>query len=265
MITRLLQFTLVSAILLAAVLYFLLPGEQERLDQALIQRQGKDIETGAMIYAVNCRSCHGIRGEGIGQLGPALSDAHFFTARLKEIGWPSTLENYINATVTHGRMMGTRPMYAGNGKTAVMAPWSLALGGVLRPDEITTVTNFILNWERTAMGKVKLEMIKIPEESAQDPKVIARGEKVFKNSCVSCHSYGNIPAKEKIGPDLSKIHSVASSRKEGMEAMDYIRESVLIPGNYTVEGFEDAAQQHPCSPTTLSQSELKAVCGFLLQ
>jgi len=217
-----------------------------------------------MLYSANCRTCHGLRGEGVGQLGPPLSDAHFFTSRLKEVGWQSTLEDYINATTEHGRMMGTRPIYAGNGSTSVMSPWHQKFGGPLRSDEIRTITAFILNWEQTARGEVELVELEIPQSSFQDPDVVERGTAVFAATCSRCHRYGEIGAPETPGPDLTGIMEVAGSRRDGMESPDYLRESVLIPAAFVVDDYAQIPVENSCG-AVLTESELTAVIGFLMQ
>ena len=65
------------------------------------------IETGAKTFQANCSRCHGENGQGL--IGPPLNDAHFFTARMTEMGWEGTLKDYIIATVATGRPISTRP------------------------------------------------------------------------------------------------------------------------------------------------------------
>ncbi|MCG6930059.1 MAG: c-type cytochrome [Desulfofustis sp.] len=251
------------SVLLFALLTYLAATEPDRLVQAQQLQNGRNIEQGAMLYSLNCRTCHGLRGEGVGQLGPALGDAHFFEERLAEVGWQSTLEEYIIATTEHGRLMGTRPIYAGNGSTAVMSPWHQKFGGPLRSDEIRTIADFILNWEKTAEGSVVLVELELPKSHPQDPAVIRRGAAVFDLHCSRCHRYGNRAAHEIEGPDLTRILSVAGTRRADLEAADYLRESVLIPNAYIVDGYQALAAQNGCG-AVLTESELTAVSGFLM-
>ena len=160
---RLQHLTTIGAVVLAAFLFYLLATERSRLSRATAAWEAQKIERGAALYSLHCRLCHGNRGEGVGQLGPPLSNEHFFKKRQTEVGWHSTLETYIVATTAHGRMMGTRPIYAGNGSTAVMSPWAQLYGGPLRADEINLLTAFILNWKSTATGKVQLNELQLPK------------------------------------------------------------------------------------------------------
>jgi hypothetical protein len=44
-------------------------------------------------------------------------------------------------------------------------------------------------------------------------------------------------ARGTIGPDLSHVGSVASQRKPGTAAADYLRESIVDPDAFTVPGY----------------------------
>lgn len=250
-----------SAFLLAFFCFVFLAMEKTKLSRANIRYTGKDIELGAHLYGLHCRNCHGIQGEGIGQLGPPLHDKLFFTARTKEVGWTGTLDDYIKATTSHGRMMGTRPLYAGNGSTMVMPPWSNKEGGVLMDHEINAVTKFVLNWEATALGEVEFEKLLIPRVSIKTEETVARGKEIFGASCNTCHGFDGFDNPQEQGPDLADIKTVAPTRRDGMEAEDYIEESLLIPDMYLVEGFGSTST---CGPP-LSISELQAVTAFLLK
>jgi len=68
------------------------------------------------------------------------------------------------------------------------------------------------------------------------------GEKLFKQAvignhagCVTCHSLeADVTV---VGPSLSGIANTAASRIPGRSAEEYIRESILDPNAYVVEGF----------------------------
>ncbi|WP_028583648.1 cytochrome c [Desulfogranum mediterraneum] len=259
----LLEVLLGTTLLLAALLLYLGPGESVRLEQAAAGYRGRAIETGAELYHLHCRLCHGIRGEGVGQLGPPLSDRHFFLKRLSEVGWQFTLSRYVASTIEYGRMMGTRPIYAGNGSSAVMPPWHQRLGGVLRGDEVAALTAFVLNWQATASGKVTLPPLEIPPEQSPQPELIARGSRVFQEQCSGCHRYQAM-GSHSTGPDLTEISGLAGSRKAGMEPLAYIRESILVPDSFLLEGYRPG-RQYSCGSTTLTRRELDAVSAFLLQ
>ncbi len=262
MIQRAMLGAVASAALLAASLVPIVSGEAERLQRDAASRAGAVIEQGAMLYGLHCRTCHGSRGEGVGQLGPALGDGHFFTKRSQEVGWQSTLREYVVSTTSHGRLMGTRPIYAGNGTTAVMPPWHEDHGGMLRSDEIAAIADFVLNWQATATGKVELKALSLPEQNPQDPRTISRGEQVFEKHCLRCHGAANGAASGPAGPPLANIATLGNGRREGMTAQEYIRESILIPAAYRREGYADPGKGQDCG-AVLTESELAAVIAFL--
>jgi mono/diheme cytochrome c family protein len=221
------------------------------------------IEVGADLYEFHCRSCHGANGGGLGELGPPLNDEHFFTERLDEVGWQGTLEEYIIASTTTGRLVASRPLYAGDGVAAAMNPWSRDFGGPLREDQIHDLAAFITNYEATALGEVELQEIEIPKASKDDPKAVARGEQVFfDGGCAFCHTIGDLNVSG-VGPDLTHIASVAATRKPELTAEDYIRESFLIPHEYIVEGYEPEVVGAECGGI-LSEPQLDDLVAFLL-
>jgi mono/diheme cytochrome c family protein len=191
------------------------------------------------LYEINCSGCHGIKGEGIQGLAPSLNDPHFFTGRLKEVGWEGGLDDYVIATVSTGRPVSTRPdLYVGGGKPAMPA-WSQVYGGPLREDQIHDIATFVLNWEATALGGVELAELPTPTagaEEAADPA--ARGQQVYVASgCAGCHLIEGV-SNGVVGPSLTQIGEIAATRIDSYSAEEYIRESIVNTNAYIVEGFE---------------------------
>ena len=118
----LLGIILVSLTTVLIVIYGF--NEEDRMAEESEAQHGRAIEVGASLYEINCSGCHGLKGEGILGLCPPLNDAHFFSDRLKEVGWSGTLEDYIFSTASSGRTTSTRPdQFAGQGSPAMPA-WS---------------------------------------------------------------------------------------------------------------------------------------------
>jgi mono/diheme cytochrome c family protein len=255
---------LLIAVATVALLAFTFNQEEARLARTEQAQRAQSIEVGADLYEIHCRSCHGTKGEGAGQLGPPLSDAPFFTTRLAEVAWQTTLEDYVIAATTTGRVVATRPLYAGDGIVAVMSPWSDRFGGPLSDDQIRAVTDYVLNWEATALGEVELTELEMPEASADDPEVIARGQQLFVAHCGQCHALAGLTQGE-IGPDLTDITQVAPSRKPELTPEEYIRESFLIPNAYVVAGYEPEPEGvgENCGGV-LSEQQLDEIVVFML-
>ena len=207
--------------------------EDKRMTGYAKEQEAQAIEVGAALFENNCSGCHGLTGQGIPGLCPPLNDRNLFTDRLKEVGWSGSLEDYIVATVSSGRLVSTRPdQYPGNGKPAMPA-WSDQYGGPLREDQIRYIAKFVMNWQATALQQVTLATVVSP--ASNDP--VVRGEQVFKNNgCIGCHTLGSISSGT-VGPNLTHIGTVAATRKPGVSADDYIKESILTPNAYVVQGF----------------------------
>jgi mono/diheme cytochrome c family protein len=225
---------------LALVILLIVAGEAQgsRMAQHEQVQQAMQIEAGAALFAEHCRSCHGVNGEGVGQLGPALNTASFFTDRLREVGWPGTLAEYVQNSIAQGRITATRPLYAGSGSVA-MAAWSQVYGGPLRPDDVENLAAFVRNWEATATGQFKAATLVVPTpERGSSAAQVARGAQLFNAAgCTGCHAApgsGNVAT----GPNLAGIATNAPSRVPSYSAEEYLRESFLIPNAFIVEGYE---------------------------
>ncbi len=234
----LLGIILVSLTTVLIVIYGF--NEEKRMAEESEAQHGRAIEVGAGLYENNCSGCHGLKGEGIIGLCPPLNDAHFFSDRLKEVGWSGTLEDYIVSTASSGRTASTRPdQYAGQGSPAMPA-WSDQYGGPLRPDQIQSIATFVMNWEATAIEGVVIEGLPTPTPSTEDlADPVARGRQVYlDNGCGGCHTIDGLSAGT-VGPDQTEIGTVAETRRPGMSAEEYILESLLDPSAYIVEGYQD--------------------------
>jgi cytochrome c2 len=136
-----------------------------------------------------------------------------------------------------------------------MPAWSDAYGGPLRDQG-----SEILNWRLLE----QVEPLPTPTPSAEelaDP--VARGQKVFLDSgCSGCHTIQGLSTGT-VGPNLSQIATVAATRVPGISAEDYIRESILDPSVFVVEGFPDNVMPKNFS-TLLSQEKLEDLIAFLV-
>lgn len=79
--------------------------------------------------------------------------------------------------------------------------------------------------------------------------------------CEVCHSLD--PGRRLVGPSLAGIGTVASDRIPGLSAEEYIRESIVDPDAYTVEGYP-AGQMLQDYEERLTEEELDALVAYLL-
>lgn len=92
-----------------------------------------------------------------------------------------------------------------------------------------------------------------------DPQ-IAAGRASYVIHCGSCHSVGEETVI--VGPSLAGIATRAGARIDGLDARSYLYNSIMQPGDYLVEGYEDVM------PTDfgkkLTGEEMDAIVAYLL-
>jgi cytochrome c2 len=113
---------------------------------------------------------------------------------------------------------------------------------------------------QTTSGQV--EVIPTGEVLTLEDFIVA-GEQIYygKGTCTLCHDIGQ---KGKRAPDLAGIGKKAETKREGLSAYDYLKESLVEPAAYTVEGYEEGLMPViSAPPVLLSEGEIEAVIGFL--
>lgn len=95
-----------------------------------------------------------------------------------------------------------------------------------------------------------------PEAAATDA---IEGQTVFlTKGCTGCHSRAGV-SEGFVGPDLTGLADRAGDRVGGLSAEEYVRQSVLEPQAYIVDGY---GSQMPVLP--VDSEELDALVEFLL-
>jgi mono/diheme cytochrome c family protein len=86
------------------------------------------------------------------------------------------------------------------------------------------------------------------------------GEQVFTRECAACHS---LSAETTIvGPPLAGIATTAASRVPGQDAETYILTSIMRPGDYLVEGYDNTMPDN--FGRRLTGEQIDAVVAYLL-
>ncbi len=94
---------------------------------------------------------------------------------------------------------------------------------------------------------------------------IAAGRQVYeKYGCGACHALEDVGSTSAVGPEMNGIGERAATRVEGMGAEAYLRESIVNPGAYIVEGYQDGLMPRDLGER-MSQAELEAMITYLLQ
>lgn len=249
-------------VLLSAVIVIIMAvREPQRLADYELQQGAAQIEFGAGVFEANCTRCHGSSAQGIPGLAPSLRDSAFFTERLDEVGWEGSLHDYIVSVVTTGRQVSTRPgEYVGGGSPA-MPTWSDKFDGPLRDDQIRAVAAYIMNFEPYALGLVPTPAPLAQPIDESDPAAL--GLATFNQAgCAACHTVSGISTAV-VGPVLDGIASRAGDTVAGLSAEEYIRQSILEPNAYIVEGFQENIMLQTFSDT-LSDEQVESLITFLL-
>ena len=116
----------------------------------------------------------------------------------------------------------------------------------------------------TAAAPSSGERLLVQLSDVPRPVVASDGERVFNargSGCAVCHSV--VEGDDGVGPSLGGIATVAGDRVRGLDAENYLRQSILLPDQYVVEGWP-AGQMSPFYRDTLSEDDLTALLTYLL-
>jgi mono/diheme cytochrome c family protein len=99
----------------------------------------------------------------------------------------------------------------------------------------------------------------VPPTPTPSPLVL-QGQKVFTARCATCHAL--VPDTIIIGPSLYGIATVAETRVKGQSADEYILLSILRPGDYIVEGFNNVMITNFAKE--LTNEDMNALVAFMM-
>lgn len=107
---------------------------------------------------------------------------------------------------------------------------------------------------------VLLAALTLTCEEPPETEPFARGRQLFRKlDCARCHVIDGQGGQ--LGPDLSRIGSVGGSRSAGQTADEYIRRSIVSPGDFIVPGYNDVMPRGLAR--SLSEADLDALVLFL--
>lgn len=99
-----------------------------------------------------------------------------------------------------------------------------------------------------------------PEEAPADNPLVVEGEKIHKQYCASCHATEGDTVI--VGPSLAGIATWGGNQVEGLDAYEYIQESILEPGKYLEDGYKNLM---PASfGETLDAEQLNALMAYMM-
>lgn len=241
--------------------------EEDRMATATASQLGRRIENGAYIYHNNCSRCHGERAEGVPGLCPPLNSISIFEQRVKDTGWAGSTHSFVVNTIRGGRLKSTRPEYVGESATGMAMPfWSQDYGGPLRNDQIEDIAYFLQNF-----GEMEIAVGPPPTPLPLDDieTMVAAGYEIYETQgCMGCHQLDTIEAQGQTGPTHNGMGLTAAERindpnyaGEATNAREYIRESIINPGGYLVEGYDNVMPSYGAIP----EDQIQALVLMLLQ
>jgi mono/diheme cytochrome c family protein len=105
-------------------------------------------------------------------------------------------------------------------------------------------------------------------EGGASTKAVNSGEELFQQAtigslagCKTCHSLE--PGVVIIGPSIAGIGSQAEARIAGVSAEDYLRQSILDPNAYLVEGFPANIMPNTYH-SQLTEEQIEALVTYML-
>jgi mono/diheme cytochrome c family protein len=264
----------------AAVLYIGLR-EEARMEAQTLNWEARRIENGAVIYKNNCGACHGADGRGLPNVAPALNSHYFFVERATDVGWTGTLRDFVALTVAAGRPSNAHSQWANR-----MPTWGEEYGGPLRNDQIEQVVSYVMNWQESALAQTAAEdpwqcFQDVPkpceEQTIGDVIVVPVPEEItgprspeqlyVDMGCAGCHNLDQPETdtiRGTVGPNLGNLTENAAQRIEGMNAAEYIHESIVNPGHYVVPGYVGGIMPQNFHER-MSEEEIESLVEWLLE
>lgn len=252
-------------VITVGTLAYIFATEEERMATTTDAQLGRRIENGAILFHSNCARCHGERAEGVPGLCPPLNSYTLFEQRVQETSWAGSVHSFLVNTIRGGRLKSTRPdEYIGEAATGMAMPfWSQDYGGPLRNDQIEDIAVFLENF-----GETEIAAAPTPTVIPPDADLVAVGLQIYQEQgCTACHQLDAANAAGETGPTHNGMGAIAAERisdgtytGEATTAEEYIRESIVNPGAYLVEGYQNVMPAY-----ALADDQLNALVQMLLQ
>jgi mono/diheme cytochrome c family protein len=85
----------------------------------------------------------------------------------------------------------------------------------------------------------------------------------MRKGCASCHNGPETTARIGVAPSLADVREWAGTRRPGLSAADYVRESILNPPAFISPAFEESGPTAMPS-LNLTDAEVDALVAYLL-
>jgi mono/diheme cytochrome c family protein len=247
----------IAVMITMIALGFVAVTEQDRMGSFERAYDSRQVEVGAALFDSNCAMCHGAQGEGTPR-APSLNAVDLFNgARLAQIGWAGTIENFVRTTIAGGR---PRPSATFEIYPERMPTWSEEFGGPLRKDQVDALTAFVMNWGeafRDPSGNFVMVPtatpladavgtdinVELPAGNAENGKAVAERVGI---ACNVCHVGATLIGPAWFAEAAADGKGVGTHAQERYQSADYtgnaaspeqyLLESIVQPDAYIVPG-----------------------------
>lgn len=201
-------------------------------------REEADLSNGKAQFVQQCGFCHVLGRAGTqGATGPSLDAA--FRAALRDGMNRETVEGIVHRQIANVRRGSAMPANLVTGEDARDVAAYVAFA-TAKPGE---------------------------DEGALAQAGLARasgGKAIFTAAgCGSCHQLAAAGSSGDVGPSLEQLGAAAGDREPGKRPQEYVREAILDPDAFTVEGFEAGVM--PGYEGKLTDKQLQALVDYLLE
>lgn len=213
----------------------------------------EDVSDGfALWQTYGCESCHTLYGQG-GSYAPDLT--HIYSLR----GADYLRDFMVNPSAYHPnqRLMPRFTISQSEIEDLIaMFAWTTStepVAGVWSPNPILVSGSAGLNIHA-------IQNVGAANSNNAENTLVAQGQVIYSQRCAPCHAL--VEGVNLVGPSFWNIANYAGERVEGEGAETYIRNSILYPSEFVVEGFQDVMQKNFAE--VLSSEDIAAITAYLM-
>ncbi len=199
---------------------------------------------GQTLFAQNCASCHTVDSTAPGSYAREINSQE---ARWN--GWISDIENAAIVSAPNLTNFGTRSTLGAGLRDLnqqsleewIIDPSSIKIGTRMQKHAAMYNTpDGTANLSSSEISDIATYLLSLKPGSGAAGVVIEQSEgdvdgaALFATNCSACHSTG---ADKIVGPGMAGIGDIAGSRVAGLDADQYLEQSLRDPGAFIVDGY----------------------------